>query len=193
MFSFPLADGQELRLLEDRHTEPFFALVQDNLARLRIWVPWLQQVATLECTRQFLQSRLQRLADNNGWVAGIWERGILAGEIGFDFIDWNNRFTEIGYWIGAAFEGQGLVSRACTALIDHAFRELNLKRVQIRCAVDNKRSRAIPERLGFKLEGTVRQIERLADRFVDLVVYGLLAEEWEAEQANRPLRKGHPE
>jgi ribosomal-protein-serine acetyltransferase len=107
---------------------------------------------------------------------------VLAGEIGFDYIDWRNRLTEIGYWVGGAFEGKGLVSRACRVLVAHAFRDLGLNRVQIRCAVENRRSRAIPEKLGFQLEGTLRSIERLSDRFVDLVVYGLLAEEWQAQQ-----------
>jgi ribosomal-protein-serine acetyltransferase len=180
MFAFRCGDELELRLIEERHAETLFTLVQENHARLRPWVPWLDKTATPESTRQFIKRRLERFADNNGLAAGIWHRGELAGEIGFDYVDWNNRFTEIGYWIGAAFEGKGLVGRACRALVAHAFRELGLNRVQIRCAVENHRSRAIPERLGFKLEGTLRRVERLSDRFVDLVVYGMLADEWKA-------------
>jgi ribosomal-protein-serine acetyltransferase len=180
MFVWQLDEGQELRLMEERHAELLFHLVQENEARLRAWVPWLKNTATVESTRQFIRQRLQRLADNNGWTAGIWYQGSLAGEIGFDFMDWTNRFSEIGYWVGAAFEGKGLVSRACNALVEHAFDELGLHRVQIPCAVDNSRSRAIPERLGFKLEGCLRAIERLPDRYVDLVVYGMVAGEQKA-------------
>ncbi len=180
MFAFPCGDDQELRLIEERHTEALFALVRENQARLRVSVPWLHETATPESTRQFIKRRLQRFAENNGWTAGIWYRGALAGEIGFDYIRWSNRFTEIGYWVGAAYEGKGLVGRACRALVDHAFRDLGLNRVQIRCAVENRRSRAIPEKLGFQLEGTLRRAERLSDRFVDLAVYGMLAEEWTA-------------
>jgi ribosomal-protein-serine acetyltransferase len=170
MFVRRLGEGEELRLMAARHAELLFDLVQENEARLRAWVPWLKNTSTAECTRRFIRQRLQRLADGNGWAAGIWCRGSLAGEIGFDFIDRDNRFTEIGYWVGAAFEGQGLVSRACRALVEHAFADLGLNRVQIRCAVENRRSRSIPERLGFKLEGCLRGTERLADRYVDLVV-----------------------
>jgi ribosomal-protein-serine acetyltransferase len=117
--------------------------------------------ATEEGTRAFVRRRLQRLAENNGWAGGLFYRGSLAGEIGYDYIDWPNRCTEIGYWVGAAFEGKGLVSRACRTLAQHAFAELGVHRVQIRCASDNTRSRTIPERLGFRQEGVLRGIERL--------------------------------
>jgi ribosomal-protein-serine acetyltransferase len=180
MFAFRVAEGEELRLVEERHAAALFALIQDNHARLSAWVPWLDRTATLEATRQHVRRRLQRFAEGNGFAAGIWQEGRLVGEIGLDYIDWPNRLTEVGYWLGATFEGRGLVSRACRAVVAHAFGELGLKRVQIRCAVENVRSRAVPERLGFRLEGTLRSAERLADRVVDLVVYGMLAEEWEA-------------
>jgi ribosomal-protein-serine acetyltransferase len=48
----------------------------------------------------------------------------------------------------------------------------------MRCAVENKKSRKIPERLGFREEGTIRQAEWLHEHFIDLVIYGMLASEW---------------
>jgi ribosomal-protein-serine acetyltransferase len=65
-------------------------------------------------------------------------------------------------------------------LVEHAFGELGLNRVSIACAVENKKSCAIPERLGFRREGVKRQAEWLYDHFVDHVVYGALASEWQA-------------
>ena len=70
------------------------------------------------------------------------------------------------------------MTRACSALGTHAFDALGLSRVEIRCATENEKSRAIPERLGFTQEGTLRQAEWLHDHFVDLTVYGMLAGEW---------------
>jgi ribosomal-protein-serine acetyltransferase len=67
------------------------------------------------------------------------------------------------------------MTRAVKALIDHAFGELGLHRVEIRAAAENRRSRAIPERLGFEQEGILREAERVGERYQDLVVYGLLA------------------
>ncbi len=74
----------------------------------------------------------------------------------------------------AAHQGKGIVTACCRAVAAHAFSELKLHRVVIRCAVENHRSRAIPERLGFSFEGIARQSEWLYDHFEDVAVYALL-------------------
>jgi ribosomal-protein-serine acetyltransferase len=63
-------------------------------------------------------------------------------------------------------------------LTDYAFNELKLDKVEIRVAVENKKSRGIPERLGFVSEGCIRQAEWLYDHYVDHIVYGMLAKDW---------------
>ncbi len=59
---------------------------------------------------------------------------------------------------------------------------MDLNRVQINCAVENLRSRAVPERLGFKLEGTLRQTEILEDKSGNWAIYGLLKSEWKSDE-----------
>jgi ribosomal-protein-serine acetyltransferase len=113
---------------------------------------------------------------------GIWYRGQIAGTIGQHDINRADRSTELGYWLGAEFQGRGIMTRACRALVTASFTTLHLNRVQIRCAVGNERSSAIPRRLGFHYEGTLRQCQRLYDRFVDLEIYGMLAAEWSAAE-----------
>ncbi|MCI2430832.1 GNAT family N-acetyltransferase [Candidatus Acetothermia bacterium] len=178
MFYFSLDDKTELRLLEERHTEELFALTDQNRAHLRQWLPWVDGTTSLEDTRKFIRFSLEQFARNEGFNAGIWYHGKLAGVIGHHKIDWANRKTSIGYWLGASFQGQGLMTKSCRAVVDYNLNELKLNRVEIRCAVENRKSRAIPERLGFTQEGVIRQAERLYDHFVDHVVYGMLASEW---------------
>jgi ribosomal-protein-serine acetyltransferase len=72
------------------------------------------------------------------------------------------------------------MAMAVSAVLDHAFGELHLNRVEIRVAPDNRRSRALPERLGFREEGVLRQAERHGEHYGDLTVYSMLAHEWEA-------------
>ncbi len=179
MFCFSIDNETELRLLEERHTEELFALTDQNRAYLREWLPWVDGVQSAEHTKQFIKSALEQFAQNQSFHAGIWHKNKLAGVIGFHKIDWADQKTSIGYWLAAAYQGKGLVTKACRALIEYAFRELKLNRIEIRCAVENKKSRTIPERLGFVQEGVVRQAAWLYDHFVDLVVYGMLASDWQ--------------
>jgi len=70
------------------------------------------------------------------------------------------------------------MTRATRALVDHGFGDLELHRIVVRCGTGNRASRAIPERLGFTLEGTLREAEWVNDHFNDLVVYAMLCHEW---------------
>ena len=181
MFQFSINDELELRLLEERQAEELFALVDRNRAYLREWLPWLDANTSVEDSRAFIRGTLEQFARNDGFQAGIWFQGQLAGLIGYHGIQWGNRSTEIGYWLGASFQGHGFMTQACRALVNYAFRELALNRVGIHCAEGNHKSRAIPERLGFQQEGVLRQAEHLYGRYVDQVVYAVLVGDWPAE------------
>jgi len=182
VFSHKLTENTELRLLEQRHAQKLTALTDRNREHLRAWLPWVDTNRTLEDRKTFIRGALKQFAENNGFTAGIWHEGRLAGVIGYHSIDWENRTTALGYWLGEEFEGQGLVTAACRALVDHAFEELGLNRVSIACATENKKSCAIPERLGFRREGVKHQAEWVYDHFVDHVVYAALASEWQTRR-----------
>ena len=185
MFRFNAGAGVELRLFDDRHAEALFALTEQNRAHLRPWLPWVDQTLSVDDTRAFIQSSLYQYAGNNGFQAGIWFQGELAGAIGYLYFNWRSRKTEIGYWLAESFQGGGIMTRACAAMIEHAFAERGLNRVEIQCASGNTKSRAIPRRLGFVEEGVIREAEWLHDYFADHVVYGMLAREWRAPDEAR--------
>jgi len=169
-----LGDGIEVRFLEPGDAEDVFAVIDANRDRLRPWMPWVDPTLGPDDTRAFIE-RVRASGTEDG--LGIYVDGSFVGGIGLR-LDEVNGDSEIGYWIGAAHEGRGLVTRACRALIDRAFGDLGLHRVTIRVAPDNARSRAIPERLGFREEGVTREAGRSALGHHDLVVYGLLDREW---------------
>lgn len=180
MFYYPIDVETQLQLLESRHAEELFAPIDASRASLREWLPWVDANARAEHSRAFIESVRKQYAAEAGFTAGIWHLGRLTGVIGYHRIDRANRATSIGYWLGEPFQGRGLMTRACRALVDHALGDLQLHRIEIRCGVENVRSRAIPERLGFTNEGTLRDSERIGDRYVDHVVYGMPARQWEA-------------
>ena len=180
MFTYRVSEHHELRLLQLADTDELFALTDTHRAYLRVWMPWLDAVQSPADTRSFIQSTLQQLADNNGPVSAICDRGKIAGIIGFKRIDHANRIGTIGYWLAEPYTGRGLMTASCRALVNYGFQNLGLNRMVIAAATENHRSRAIPERLGFVHEGTMRDGEWLYDHYVDLEVYGCLRREWQA-------------
>jgi len=175
MFSYKIDEDTELRLLEERHAEQVFTLLVENRERH----PEMGKNFSLEDTQKKIRHDLALFAENKGLGVGIWYKDDLAGGVRYHEIDWSNRMTELGYWISEGFEGKGLVIKTCRVLIDYAFNELGLNRIVISCSAENQKSRAIPKKLGFKQEGILRQSELLQDRFVDMLIYGLLVQEWQ--------------
>ncbi|MDF2039109.1 GNAT family N-acetyltransferase [Bacillus sp. CMF12] len=178
MFSLKADEDIELQLFQLHHSEELFNLVDRNRSHLREWLPWVDNMASPVQYHSIIPIWLKQFADNNGFNAGIRYQGKLAGSIGFHQIDWNNRQTSIGYYLAKDFEGSGIMTRSVQAMINHAFFDLKLNRIEIRCGIKNGKSRAIPERLGFRQEGIIRDGEYLYNRYHDLAVYGLLAREW---------------
>ncbi|HJQ69918.1 MAG TPA: GNAT family protein [Blastocatellia bacterium] len=180
MFSYKLDEETEIRLLVDADAARMFALTDRNREYLREWLPWVDSTRSVEDTRNFIRGALGQFAANEGFSAGLWYAGELAGAIGFHRIDWPNRRAEIGYWVSREFQGKGIVTRAARAMVDYSFGELELNRVEIHCAEGNSKSRAVAERLGFREEGVLRRAALLYDRYLDMVIYGMLKEDWKA-------------
>jgi ribosomal-protein-serine acetyltransferase len=174
---WPLGDDAFVRTYTPDDAEEVAALVRANYDRLAPWMPWATRDRTAAEQRDWIERCLRSDTDLEG--NGIWlaDRS-LAGGIGMR-IDTRSGEGELGYWLGAAAEGRGLVTRACGRFIDHAFGELKLHRVVIKAAIANERSRAVAVRLGFTEEGIMREAEPSATgEYHDLVVYGLLDREW---------------
>lgn len=181
-FTWDLGEGLELRLWALEDADRLAALVQANQEHLYRWLPFATPGYSASDAEEFIRRSMRQYAEGLGFQCAIVCDGELAGSIGFHAIDWANATTAIGYWIARPFEGRGLVTRSVRALIGHAFGELGLSRIEIRAEPDNLRSRSVAERLGFKEEGTLRHVMVWEGvRYIDHVVYGLLAEEWQGQ------------
>ena len=183
VFSAHINESLTLRLLEERHADVVFHLLTQNREHLQTELEWLSEPFALADVQAYIRAGLDRFAANNGLRAGIWTHNQFAGIVSLHSLVWADRKASLGYWLGATFQGRGLVSQACQHVLNHAFHELQLQRVEIQCGADNQRSRKIAERLGFTYEGTIRQSWWSQERFVDMAIYGLLAAEWRERAA----------
>lgn len=135
-----------------------FAAIEESRELLTPWLPWVHQHGGVADTRDFCTRAAA------GWLLrgrldlGIFDArdGGYLGGTGIPRPDWQARTFEIGYWLRRAATGRGYISEAVRILARLAFDELGANRLEIRCDARNERSRHVAERLGFQLEGRLR-------------------------------------
>jgi ribosomal-protein-serine acetyltransferase len=173
----PLADDVVLRLPEESDADAIAALIAANRPYLARWMPWAAG-NDRDATLAFIRATRRQIGDNDGFHTVIERGGRPIGMVGFHGVDWQHRSTSIGYWLAEDQQGRGIMTRAVRSLVDHAIGVWRVNRIEIRAGVENLPSRRIPERLGFREEGRLLQVERVGDRWVDFVLYAMLAADW---------------
>lgn len=179
MFSLKVDDELELALPTESSIEKAYAVVMANYEYLHEWLPWVNEDLTLEGVREYYRVALKKFAANEDEIGlSIVFKGDVFGGIGFHEINRRDKSGEIGYWLAESVTGKGLITKSVAKLLNYGFEEMKLNRIVIKCAPANLKSRAIPERLGFIQEGIEREAGWLHTRFVDHVVYSMLAKDW---------------
>jgi ribosomal-protein-serine acetyltransferase len=171
-------EGTELRGVTLADVPELYAAIDRNRNHLRTWLGWLHDGFDENELREFIRAREADNAARVSLTTNIRVDGELCGAIGLHAFNERNRNTSIGYWIDAGYEGRGIITRACRAIVTAAFRDYGMHRVEIRCAVGNTRSAGIAQRLGFVEEGILREAEWHYDRWLDLRVFSMLRQQW---------------
>jgi ribosomal-protein-serine acetyltransferase len=146
MFAYRIDDDLELRMLEERHAQELFEVIDRDREDLRTWLPWVDGSRSADDITAFIRSAGQELAAGRGLTCGIWHHGRLVGTIGLR-VDPAHHSGEIGYWLAREARGQGIMTRATRALVDHGFGDLELHRIVVRCATGT--APAAPSRSGW--------------------------------------------
>lgn len=164
-----------LKQIEISDAEDIFETIDNQRTYLRKWLPFIDFTKNISDEERFINSIYSVPIENREFVFVIHYNNQFAGLIGFKSTDRINRKTEIGYWLSESYQKKGIITESVKALIDFAFNELELNRIQIKCAVGNVPSINIPKRLKFQFEGIERDGELSSDgKFIDIEVYSLL-------------------
>ncbi len=154
--------------------------IYDNRDYLRTWLPFVDNLREVADEEEFLKTQLSVPYKERNIVFVIMCGNELCGLVGFVTTDNINHRTEIGYWLIPKYQGRGIMSRCVRHLCKWVVSERGINRIQIRCATGNRPSNAIPQRLGFTLEGIEREGELLLEgKYTDLNVYSILKNEVE--------------
>ncbi len=147
-------DGQQVRLA-----------VLESQDELRPWMPWAMNIPNEEEYEALIrQWHLDFLARTN-LILFLFhkESGEFVGGSGLHRIDWQVPRFEIGYWVRTSMARQGYISESTQAITNFAFDVLNAERIEIRCDANNFKSAAIPPKLGYTLEATLKSEARHHD------------------------------
>lgn len=183
-FELHIDEELKLSLVDPLRTAEFFQLVEKNRNYLRQWMTWLDSTRSPLDLEKFIEQGVQDFQNNSGLRLWIIRQQEIIGIIHLYDLHLLNKRASIGYWISEEHRGKGFVKKAARTLIQYAFSHLQINRLSIFCATENKASQSIPLSLGFQKEGILRENEWLYDHYVDHVIFGLLKNEW---QPNRSL------
>jgi len=161
-----------LKQIELSDAPDIFKTIDNQRSYLGKWLPFVDYTTDVQDSEDYVRSVLDTPIEDREYVFVIHVRGVFAGLIGFKATDKLNKRTEIGYWLSEPFQKQGIMTESVKALMQFAYHELDIHRIQIKCAVGNFPSKNIPGRLGFQLEGIERDGELLSEgRYTDIEVY----------------------
>ncbi len=173
MFTIQIDKDVSLLLATPIYAESMFELINSEKDYLSEWMSWPNKIETVSDCKDSAKRMLRDYADEKGLPCYILYQGKLVGTVSFNTINYDLKRVEIGYWISSFYQGKGIITRACEKLIQIAFTDYKMTKVQISVAENNQKSRAVCERLGFELEGIIKNSENVNGRIINHAVYGL--------------------
>ncbi|WP_432799908.1 GNAT family N-acetyltransferase [Poriferisphaera sp. WC338] len=179
-----------LRLFTLNDAPELASLIQANSNHLSPWFIWASKIYSTQDAEKFIRKSQEAYENRQKMHLAIIYHNQIIGGTGWEYWQQQNdpkhqlstASADLIYWLDESATGQGIIHRTLTALLNHAFHERNLHRITIRCEPDNTRSCRVAEKLGFKLEGITRHVAHWQDRWIDLRIYAMLADDWPPPQ-----------
>jgi ribosomal-protein-serine acetyltransferase len=145
---------------------------------LRPWLLWVDATLKEEHSLEYIRAARQELDDQSSIALGIFRNNRLIGGIGMHNWDHRIRKAQLGYWLVKDEEGKGVLQRCATVLISYLFEQVQLNKLELHYLPNNKRSAAVAQRLGFTIEGLLRDQFLMNGMLHNMVICGLLRREW---------------
>ena len=147
-----------VRPYREEDAQTLFEAVNESREHIRPWLPFADAHQTVEESRDWIIHQQANFLLRNDIALCLLDKTSdkFVGGIGLHSRDWKARSFEIGYWLRVSATGHGYVTEAVKMLTDYAFTHLTANRIMIRCDARNTQSAAVAQRLGFVLEGRLR-------------------------------------
>jgi [ribosomal protein S5]-alanine N-acetyltransferase len=170
-------------------------MYRKNRERLKDdFAPRVARITDIAGAEAFILEKIRMWEKREAIHLGIWDKRsrMYAGEVCFKEIAWKIPKAEVGYYLAREFEGKGMATEALRMGLSLAFETLQMRKLQVRCSVDNLASQHVAERCGFKIEGILRNdfVKGDGRTLVSLVYYGMTPEDYRSLQLKPPPAEG---
>ncbi len=151
--------------------------VQGCREHLEPWLPWVHYHTDESASERFAEACAADWDQGRALRFSIRQRAgrSFLGVIGLEALIHMHRSAEVGYWLKRDATGRGLMSEACRATMDFAFRHVGVHRLKVAAATDNHASLSVIQRAGFRFEGVARSAEWCAGRWLDHALFAMLS------------------
>lgn len=164
----------EVKMLMPWNATELFHLIDDDRDHISQWLPLGYMIREVKDAESYIRARLGLFAKNDSYKCGIWLDNKLIGLTGLHDLDPDSLKCEIGYWISSKYENRGIMTKVLQVQIKHIFEINKYNRIEIWTASTNLKSAALAKKLGFVHEGTLKQRDKINDKYIDMEVYALL-------------------
>lgn len=175
-------NGLILKDLSPDQAEGFFAHLEVNRERYLDAIPFAKRTVSVELMRENIQRNLKRQAEGLSEFYTLWDGERMAGYFLIREMEKEAGWAEIGYMIGSEWAGKGITAQVCRLLIEELFNDHGMTKVVICCNDNNFASIGVAKKLGFTLEGTLRQHYVVNDKLRNMCYFGLLLGEWQDQK-----------
>ncbi len=146
-----------LRKQERSDARQVLIAIEESHEELSRWLVWAKTIPSFDGMEDYISRARAAWELREQHLFHVFDHADrFLGACGLEFIDWELRGFEIGYWLRSSAVGKGYMTEAVEALEVQVFEKCHARRVAIKCDVLNHRSSAIAKRLGYELEGVHR-------------------------------------
>jgi ribosomal-protein-serine acetyltransferase len=163
-----------IRLYQQGDAEHLQAAARESVAEVSPWLGWCHPGYSLDEAQHWVTAQQDLAKQGLAFAFGIWSEGRYLGGCGINQINRANRFANLGYWVRASAMGRGVAPAAARLAAEYAFRETEIIRLEIVCAIGNVRSQRVAEKLGAVREGVLRHRLVLPSGPSDAVMFSVL-------------------
>ena len=175
MFTSLRNDSITLNRLKTEDDSLIYKALKSSITEISPWLSWLDQDYDQASASEFIKLQLNNWAQGIEYTYAIRDRaGKFVGVISLHMFDTQNDVASIGYWINSQSTCQGFCSQAVKLLVQNALKPLNLIRIEIIVAIENKASQRVAEKAGAIYEGVLKNRLRPKGIATDAKMYAII-------------------